>query len=240
VEPDRALLTSKLDKLQAMRGDPQHGLPVTAWAEALEGVDRTLLLRTAIAAVRELLVPEWQSRRKNDQRPQRALEAAEAWLLAQNDDTVAEAKGAAKACTAARNEFFGDDHRVPQAARSVAWSVGAKDGQHILEALASVEDELLARIALLSEYHRAPEQRKALLDVVRRVLVPPEQAPADTPAAKARADEPPVPYNADAHFEIGQRLIHKKFGDIQVTGAAESWIEVELPDGTKKRLTHKV
>ena len=237
---DRAQLSAKLDKLQAMRGDPQHGLPVSAWTEALDGIDRALLLRAAIATVRELLLPEWTSRRKNDHRPQKALEAAEAWLTSPSEDTVAEAKGAAKACTAARNEFFGDDHRVPQAARSVAWSVGAKDGTHILETFAAVEDELLARIALMGEYHRAPEQRKALLDVIRNVLMPPEQAPTETAAALARADEPPVPYSSDEHFEIGQRLIHKKFGDIKVTGAAEAWIEVELPDGTKKRLAHKV
>jgi hypothetical protein len=238
---DRAALNAKLDKLSAMRGDPQHGLPAAAWAENLGGVERELLLRAAIAAVRELLIPEWASRRKNDLRPQRALDAAVAWLASPTDEAVAEAKGAAKACTAARNEFFGDDHRVPQAARSVAWAVGAKDTKdaaHIFEAFASVEDELLARIALMSEYHRAPEQRRALVDVLRRLLLPPEPAAA-APVAKPASEEPPAPYSADAHFALGQRLVHKKFGDITVTGAGETWIEVELPDGSKKRLAHK-
>ena len=74
---ERATLVAKLDKLLVMRGDPVKGLPATVWAESLEGVERDDLLRAGIEVVRTLLVPEWASRRKDDPRPQKALEAVE-------------------------------------------------------------------------------------------------------------------------------------------------------------------
>lgn len=235
---DRAALSSSLDWLVAARGDPVKGLPATAWAEKLEGVERSELLRAAIAVTR-LLVPEWVDQHKDDKRPQRAIDAAEAWLANPGAETLAEAKAAAKECTAARNETFGRDHRVPQAARHVAWAAGAKDNDmsSIFEALASTEEELLARIALLSEYHRGPEQRRAIVDAIRKVLLPPEQV--EAPPSLSPENQPPVPYNADGHFNLGQRIIHKKFGEIVVTSVGETWIEVELPDASKKRLAHK-
>jgi hypothetical protein len=234
---ERAALAAKLDRVLAMRVDLQKGLASETWAETLDGVDRDLLLRAAIAVVRELVVQEWADRRRDDKRPQRALEAAEAWLAAPTPDAVAHAKALAKDCTAARNETFGTLHRFVEAARAVAWTVGAKDSAHVFEALTVVEEELLARVSLTSEYHLAPEQRKAVVAVLRRVLLPPEKTEAAAPAVPR--DGPPVPYSADAHFEVGQKLSHKKFGELAVTGAGETWIEVELPDGTKKRLAHK-
>ncbi len=219
-----------------MRGDPVKGLPETAWAEALEEVEEEPLLRAAIKAVRDLLIADWAVARRDDERPQKALESAEAWLAARTPDNLAVAKAAAKACTAARNERFGYEHRVPQAARAVAWAVGAKDRAHIYEALASVEEELLARIALTSEYERSPEMRRALVDILRHQLAP---APVVETSPDSLGDRPPVPYSAEGHFELGQKLIHKKFGDVVVTSVGETWIEVELPDATKKRLAHK-
>src|SRR5436190_18238309 len=65
---DRAALSSNLDWLVAARGDPVKGLPATAWAEKLEGVDRNELLRAAIAVTR-LLVQEWVDQHKDDKRP---------------------------------------------------------------------------------------------------------------------------------------------------------------------------
>lgn len=235
MEPDA--IKASLDKLVAMRGDPQKGLPPTAWSEQLGGVDKDQMLRAAIEAVRTLLVPDWADQRREDRRPQAALEAAEAWLDTKSADSIAQAKATAKACTAARNEFFGRDHRVPQAARSVAWAAGAKEeNTHVWDALATVEEELLARIALLTEYHLAPEKRRALVDTIRRVLLPPVKVE-EKPAVSV--DGPPVPYNADGHFELGQRLTHKKFGEVVVASVGETWIEVELSDKTKKRLAHK-
>lgn len=237
VPVERDAIKASLDKLVTMRGDPQKGLPPTAWQEQLGAVDKDQMLRAAIEAVRTLLVPDWADQRREDRRPQQALEAAEAWLATKSADAIAQTKATAKACTAARNEFFGRDHRVPQAARSVAWAAGAKDeNTHVWEALATVEEELLARIALTTEYHLAPEKRRALVDAVRRVLLPPEKA---VEAAPVSLDTAPVPYNADGHFELGQRLIHKKFGDVVVSSVGETWIEVELGDKSKKRLAHK-
>ncbi|MBX3264115.1 MAG: hypothetical protein KIS78_24405 [Labilithrix sp.] len=233
---DRAALTAKFDRLLALRGDPVKGLPATDWASALESVPQDVLIRAAIAMVRGLILEEWADRRKEDQRPQKALEATEAWLASPSPEALKAVKAAAKDCTAARNETFGDGHRVPQAARHVAWTCGADTSEGIFDAIQSVEEELLSRIALMAEYHRGPEQRRAIADVLKRFVLPPE--PVAT-APEARADAGPVPYNADGHFELGQRLTHKKFGEILVTSVGETWIEVELPDASKKRLAHK-
>lgn len=235
---DRATLVAKLDKLLGMRGDPVKGLPATVWAETLDGIEREQLLRAVIEVVRTLLVPDWADRRKDDRRPQAALEAVEAWLAAPTaPEPLAACKAAAKACTAARGETFGDQHRIPEAARALAWAVGPKEAAPIFDALAASEEELLARVALTSEYHLGPQQRRNIVDALRKVLTPPEAKVDDGATSKAPAG--PAPYSADGHFELGQVVIHKKFGDVNVTSVGETWIEVELPDGSKKRLAHK-
>jgi hypothetical protein len=235
VEP--ATLVAKLDRLLGTRGDPVKGLPATAWAEALDGIEREQLLRAVIEVVRTLLVPDWADRRKDDRRPQAALEAVEAWLAQPNaPESLLACKAAAKACTAARGETFGDQHRIPEAARALAWAVGPKEATPIFDALAASEEELLARVALTSEYHLGPQQRRAIVDALRKVLAPPA-AKVDEAVSKAPAG--PAPYSPEGHFELGQRVIHKKFGDVNVTSVGETWIEVELPDGSKKRLAHK-
>jgi hypothetical protein len=235
---DRAALTAKFDRLLGLRGDPVKGLAATEWAAALESVPQDVLLRAAIEMVRGLILQEWADRRKDDLRPQKALDATEAWLAAPSPDALKTVKTAAKDCTAARNETFGDGHRVPQAARHVAWTCGAETSEGIFDAIQSVEEELLARIALMSEYHRGPEQRRAIADVLKKHVLPPEPA-AEARGAESLVPSGPVPYNADGHFELGQRLTHKKFGDVVVTSVGETWIEVELPDASKKRLAHK-
>jgi len=211
------------------------GLPVSAWATNLDDLDRDLLLRAAIEATRTLILPEWESKRPDDRRPQLALEATEAWIATKSVEAIANAKIAAKDCTAARNETFGTDHRVPEAARALAWAASAKDkdNANIWDALTAIEGELLARIALVAEYHRGPEQRRAIISVLRRVLEPPP-APADQPAHTG-----PVPYAASGNFSVGQQLVHAKFGDVVVTAAGDKWIDVQLADGTTKRLAQK-
>lgn len=208
------------------------GLPTTAWAANLDDLDRDQLLRAAIEATRALILGEWESKRPSDRRPQQALEAAEAWIATKSPEAAAQAKAAAKECTAARNETFGGDHRIPEAARAIAWAVGAKDNASIWDALAAIEQELLARVQLVAEYHRAPEQRRALLGVLRGVLdpAPKEEAPVSTG---------PVPYSASGSFVVGQQLVHPKFGDLVVTAASGNSIDVQLTDGTTKRLAHK-
>ncbi len=226
------MLSERFDRLAVLRGDSVKGLPTSAWAANLDDLDRDLLLRAAIEATRTLILGDWEGKRTDDRRPQEALEATEAWLATKSVDAVANAKTAAKACTAARNETFGTDHRIPEAARAIAWAVGAADNAHIWEALVAIEQELLARIALVSEYHRQPEQRRAILAALRRVLSP---APVAPPAPTG-----PVPYAASGTFIVGQQLTHVKFGDLVVTAAGPTWIDVKLPDGTTKRLAHAV
>jgi hypothetical protein len=235
---DRERLKGQFERLAGLRGDPAKGLPVTAWAEALVDVDHEALLRAAIRAVRELVLQEWIDRRKTDDRPEKAIEAAERWLREHSPEAQADAKAAAKACTAAKNETFGDGHRVPQAARHLAWSLTPDETAGLHECLANIEEELLSRIALMGEYHLGPAQRRAILDVLRAELLPVE-APVVTSKEPDPAELPPAPYSPDSTFKVGQRISHKKFGEVVAVAAAEGWVEVQLADGTKKRLAHK-
>lgn len=227
-----SMLTERFARLAALRGDVQNGIPTSAWATNLEGIDRDQLLRAVIDTIRALLLPEWESKRPDDRRPQLALEATEAWLASRTEDHVANVKAAAKDCTAARNDTFGKDHRVADAARGVAWAVTAKDNTPIWEALQSIEQELLARVTLVAEYHRMPEQRRAILKALQRVLEPPS-------APEATVATGPVPYSASGNFAVGQQLTHPKFGDLVVAAAGDKWIDVKLGDGSTKRLAQK-
>jgi hypothetical protein len=224
-------LQDKFERLAAIRGDTTKGLSDSAWKTNLDDQDPDTLLRAAIAATRQLVLPEWESKRVDDRRPQLALEAAEAWLATKSPEAHANAKATAKECTAARNETFGNDHRIPEAARACAWACGAKDNAHIWEAFGAIEEELLARVLLVAEYHRTPEQRRNLLAVIRRVLEPP---PPEAPKATG-----PVAYSASGAFTVGQELTHPKFGKLIVTVAGPSTIDVTLEDGSTKRLAHK-
>lgn len=226
------MISQRFDRLAALRGDSVKGLPESAWKTNLDDLDSDLLLRAAIEATRALILPEWESKKHDDRRPQDALAAAEAWLSTKSAEAMAAAKEAAKACTAARNETFGGDHRIPEAARACAWAVGAKDNEHIWEALIAIEQELLARITLVAEYHRQPEMRRSILAALRRVLEP-------APVEEAPATTGPVPYSASGSFTVGQQLTHVKFGDLVVTAAGDKWIDVQLTDGTTKRLAQK-
>lgn len=226
-------MEERFDRLATLPGNSVTGLAASAWEANLGTVDRDQLLRAVIEVVRRLVLPEWEARRPDDRRPQLALEAAEAWIGSKTADAVTQAKAAAKACTAARNETFGYDHRVAEAARAVAWAAGAKDSKPIWEALTVVEEELLARIAIVAEYHRQPQQRRAIVDVLRQAL-----RPVAEPSESVASTEP-VPYAASGTFSVGQRLVHPKFGSLLVKEAGDKWIDVELEDGSRKRLAQK-
>jgi len=226
------VLTERFDRLAAIRGDTQKGLAASAWNANLGDLDRDLLIRAAIEAIRKLILPEWESKRPDDRRPQIALEATEGWLATKSPDALAQTKAAAKECTAARAETFGYDHRIPEAARAIAWAAGAKDNTPIWEALGAVEEELLARIQLVAEYHRLPEQRRALLGVLRQVLAPPPPSAEPEPTG-------PVPYSATGSYRVGHELSHVKFGHLVVTAVSGNTIEVQLADGSTKKLAHK-
>jgi hypothetical protein len=230
--PAAEALGERFDRLLTLPGHATNGLAAAAWASALGECDRDEIQRAAIDAVRALILPGWVAKRAEDLRPQRALAATEAWLADKSDDAKAEAKAAAKACTEARNETYGYDHHVADAARAIAWACAAKNHDDLWDALVAIERELLARIALIGDYQRAPEQRKALVAVVRQRLLP---APVAAPAAPSG----PVPYAASGTFKVGQELAHAKFGALVVTAVNGAAIEVKLADGTTKRLAHK-
>src|SRR5262245_15513063 len=119
-------MNERFDRLMTLRGHPAKGLPASAWEANLGDLDRDQLLRAVTEAIRSLVLAEWAARRPDDRRPQLALEATEAWIGSKTPEAVADAKAKAKDCTAAKNETFGYDHRIAEAARAVAWSVGAK------------------------------------------------------------------------------------------------------------------
>lgn len=205
---------------------------MTAWAANFDDLDRELLIRALIEATRVLILDEWTSKRPGDRRPHLALETTEAWLVSKSEETLAAVKAAAKDATAARGETIGTDHRIPEAARACAWATNAKDKSDIWEGLVAIEGELLARVNLVAEYQRIPEQRKALIAVLRRMLDP-------QPVEEAPVAIGPVPYSASGNFAVGQQVVHAKFGDLVVTAAGDKWIDVTLPDGSTKRLAQK-
>lgn len=225
-------MNERFERLLALRGHPVKGLPASAWAANLGDLDRDQVLRAVIEATRKLLLPEWDGLRPDDKRPHLALEATEAWIAAKTPDAIASAKACGKELTAARNEMFGRGNAVPEAARAIAWAAGAKDSSDIWDALCAIETELLARIALIGEYQRGPQQRRAIVDVLRDVLVPKQEEPVATSTE-------PVPYSFTGSFSVGQRLIHVKFGNVVVTAAGDKWIDVQLEDGTTKRVAQK-
>jgi hypothetical protein len=53
------------------------------------------------------------------------------------------------------------------------------------------------------------------------------------------AELPVAAYSASGNFAVGQKLTHAKFGDLVVTAAGDKWIDVQLPDGSTKRLAQK-
>lgn len=225
-------MTERFERLLALRGDPVKGLPASAWATNLSEFDPDQVMRAAIEVTRRLLLPEWEALRPDDRRPHRALEAAEAWLASKTPATVAVAKAASKECTDARNETFGRNNAVAEAARAIAWAAGGKDSSDLWDALCAAETELLARIALIGEPKLAPQQRRAIVNVLADVLVP-------KAAEVSPASLDPVPYTFSGSFAVGQRLIHAKFGNVTVTAAGDKWIDVQLEDGTTKRLAQK-
>ena len=76
------------------------------------------------------------------------------------------------------------------------------------------------------------------MDTLLNIILPPP--PVVEKKAASAADAPPVAYSAAGNFLPGQRLIHKKFGDLVVTNAGDTFIEVDLPDGSKKCLAQNL
>jgi hypothetical protein len=223
-----AAISEGLDKLAALTGEV---VPAAAWSTHLGAADPSKLLTALIAATRALVLPDWVIKRPDDHRPQDAIAAAEAWMAAPTAEAAAHAKEVAKACTAARGETLGYSHHIAEAARAAAWVAGGKAAA-LWEGLVSIEEELLARIKLTGEYHRALEPRRLIVAALRPLIAP-------APAAISPGDAAPVPYAASGNFVVGQRLNHAKFGEVVVTAAGDKWIDAQLADGSVKRLAQR-
>ena len=71
-----------------------------------------------------------------------------------------------------------------------------------------------------------------MLAVLRKVLEPKQETAAPVQTG-------PVPYSASGSFTVGQELTHVKFGKLVVTATSGNTMDVQLEDGTTKRLAHK-
>lgn len=233
---ERDDILRKLDVLERLRGDPTKGLPVAIWQEHLEGVPYLDLARACLRLAQDLLIPGWVEMRGKDMRPQQALEATRALMREASAANIAAVKEASKACTAAKQETYGQEHRVPESIREIAKAVLSKEGAPLFEALSLAEEELVNRQLIFSHFEEAAKQRAAILSVLRDVLAPKKE---DGAPRISITDLPPAPYSPESHFALGQRIAHKKFGEIVVTSVGETWIEAETKEGEKKRLAHK-
>lgn len=172
-------LAQRLHAVISARPEPAtKGLvagPDASWAPALARVPATILVRGAASVVRALLLPEYAERRPQDRRPMRAVEAAEAWLVAPATSRALHAKAVAKACTHARKDTLGAEHRIAEAARAVATAVTrASDDamrRDAIEALAYVEEHLLERHAIAGEHDRRSEVRERMVAALGSALV---------------------------------------------------------------------
>jgi hypothetical protein len=228
-------ILKNLDILERLRGDPTKGLAATVWQEHLRDVPYLDLARACMVLAQDLLIPGWVEMRGKDERPQQALAAMTALLLDANATNVAALKEASKACTAAKQETYGQDHRVPESIREIGKAILSKEAVPLFDTLALAEEELVNKQLLFSHFEEAAKQRAAMIRILRDQLLPKE---ADAPRMSI-TDMPPVPYSPESNFSLGQRITHKKFGEIIVTSVGETWIEAETKEGEKKRLAHK-
>lgn len=145
--------------------------PGEIWGAAVADIPTDRLVGAVAKTVRELLLPDYAASRPTDRRPERALEAAETWLSRRTGDARAHAAAVAKACTAARRETLGFEHRIAEAARAVATAVTRTDERatraELFEALARTEDHLLHRHAVKGVHDTATEVRACILETLR-------------------------------------------------------------------------
>jgi hypothetical protein len=124
--------------------------------------------------VKRLLLPEYARERPADRRPERAVAAAEAFLARRTDHARAHAAATAKACTAARRDTLGYQHRLAEAARALATAVtrtsDAAIRDELFAALAHAEDHLRYRHHVAGDYGKDGEVRAQIAEVVRAAL----------------------------------------------------------------------
>jgi hypothetical protein len=145
------------------------------WPNHLRVFGQDELLRATAAVVRSLLLPQWAERRPNDSRPRRAVEAAELWLKKKTPNAVQHASVLAKACTTARRDSFGYEHRIAEAARAIANAPAAARGERfqecLAEALEKAEEHINSELYVKALYGREKETRARIADALRSALL---------------------------------------------------------------------
>ncbi len=139
------------------------------WVSKLP-TDRATAIKLA-ASVVGLILPEWEAARPNDTVPPRAVAAA---LLNPNGDDEnlrRHAKALAKGCSESRHRSLGYEHRIAEAARSLANAAAAASDKtaldEVAESLAKVEEHLLYCLACAGVYNKEREVRgKMFLQIV--------------------------------------------------------------------------
>lgn len=144
------------------------------WAPLVRDVPTDALVRAVARAIRELVLPEYSASRPGDRRPHRAVEAAELWLERRSADARSHAAAVAKACTKARADTLGHEHRIAEAARALATAVtrtseGAIRAE-LHESIAKIEEHLVYRLAVEGEHRRDAEVRARVLEAITRAI----------------------------------------------------------------------
>jgi len=189
-------LTAKFDRLLALRGDPVKGLAATDWGSALEGVPQDVLMRAAHCDGARACPSGVGGSPKDDAVRRKALESNRGVGSLESVETL-------KAIKWCRQRLHGRGatrrlvmdtafHKPRVTSRG---QPGADDSSGVFEAIQSVEEELLSRIALMSEYHRGPEAA-ALNRRGTEAASPSARALGRRSDPESRAAAGPVPYNA--------------------------------------------
>jgi hypothetical protein len=128
--------------------------------------DRVTAVRIA-ATVAELVLPEWRTARPGDTVPVRAVRAALADPAGSDDGLRRHARTLAKACGDSRRRSLGYEHRIAEAARSLANAAAAGSDEAAMEAvgeaLAKVEEHLLYKLAVAGVYGKEAVVRAQML-----------------------------------------------------------------------------
>lgn len=139
--------------------------PPKLWPPRLR-VDRADAVRFAVA-VMELVLPEWRAARPGDEVPLRAVEVAMADPGGIDRGLRQHARVLARGCTESRRRSLGYEHRIAEAARSLAAALAADSDTRAIEeaaeTLQKVEEHLLYTFAVAAVYGREAEVRARML-----------------------------------------------------------------------------
>ena len=141
--------------------------PPREWFSAID-VESNDLLLSCVAAVLQLVTPEWQSNRPNDSVPIRAIEAALNYAENPSRNIKKHVSTLAKGCSSSRRKSLGYEHRIAEAARAFANASVAENQDRtvseIAEALSKTEEHILYKHSIKAEYGKEAETRQRMLE----------------------------------------------------------------------------